>query len=70
MEIALIAIGLMLTCMVYLKFQMRAQQQEFVEFKRSVVMVPVPKKKQSPWIAMLAVSTLILAVAVLLLALK
>lgn len=70
MEIALIAIGLMLTCMVYLKFQMRAQQQEFAEFKRSVVMVPVPKKKQSPWIAMLAVSTLILAVAVLLLALK
>lgn len=70
MEIALIAIGLMLTYMVYLKFQMRAQQQEFAEFKRSVVMVPVPKKKQSPWIAMLAVSTLILAVAVLLLALK
>lgn len=70
MEITLVAIGLMLAYTVYLKWQMRAQQQEFAEFKRSVVMLPLPKKKQSPWVAMLAVSTLILAVAVLLLALK
>ncbi len=70
MEIALVAIGLMLAYMVYLKLQVRAQQQEFAEFKRSVVMVPLPKKKQSPWIALFAISTLILAVAVLLLALK
>lgn len=70
MEIAVVAIGLMLAYMVYLKLQVRAQQQEFAEFKRSVVMVPLPKKKQSPWIALFAVSTLILAVAVLLLALK
>ncbi len=70
MEIALIVIGLMLAYMVYLKLQVRAQQQQFAEFKRGVVMVPLPKKKQSPWIAIFAISTLILAVAVLLLALK
>lgn len=70
MEISLMAIGLMLAYMVYLKLQVRAQQQEFAEFKRSVVMVPLPKKKQSPWIPMLAISTLILAMAVLVLALK
>ncbi len=70
MEIAFIAVGLMLVYMVYLKLQVRAQQQEFAEFKRSVVMVPLPRKKQSPWIAIFAISTLVLAVAVLLLALK
>ncbi|MCS7061731.1 MAG: hypothetical protein RMN25_11280 [Anaerolineae bacterium] len=70
MEIALIAVGLMAAYLVYLKLQVRAQQQEFAEFKRSVVMVPLPKKKQSPWIAVFAISTFILALAVLLLALK
>ncbi len=70
MEMMLIAIGLMLAYTAYLKFQVRAQRQEFAEFKRSVVMVPMPKKKPSPWMAVLAMSTLILALAVLLLALK
>ena len=70
MEIALLVAGLMLAYLVHLKLQIRAQQREFAEFKRSVVMVPMPKKKQSPWIAVLAMSTLILAFAVLLLALR
>ena len=70
MEIALVAAGLVLAYMIHLKLQIRAQQREFAEFKRSVVMVPMPKKKQSPWMAVLAVSTLILAFAVLILALR
>jgi hypothetical protein len=53
----------------YLKRQIRLAHKEFAEFKSHVVMVPVPKKKQSPWLPVLAISTLLLALALTLLAL-
>lgn len=55
---------------VLLKSRLRAQQREFAEYKSSVVVVPIPKKKQSPWLPVLAISTLLLAVAVFVLALR
>lgn len=55
---------------VLLKMRLRAQEREFAEFRKSVVVVPMPKKKQSPWIPVFAISTLLLALAVLLMALR
>lgn len=55
---------------ILLKLRLRAQEREFAEFRQSVVMVPIPKKKQSPWIPVFAISTLLLALAVLLMALR
>ncbi len=60
----------LLAQVVLLKLRLRAQEREFTEFRKSVVMVPVPKKKQSPWIPVFAISTLLLALAVLLMALR
>ena len=60
----------MLAQVIALRLRLRAQQREFADFKSSVVIVPMPKKKQSPWIAVLAISTLILSVALLVLAVR
>jgi hypothetical protein len=61
----------LLAQVILLKLRLRAQEREFTEFRRSVVMVPIPaKKKQSPWIPVFAISTLLLALAVLLMALR
>jgi hypothetical protein len=70
MELIAIAIVVMAGYVAYLKMQIHAQQREFAEFKKNVMIVPLPRKKQSPWIAVLAVSTLLLAFAFLLLALR
>lgn len=40
----------------YLKRQIRLANKEFAEFKAHVVMVPVPKRKQSPWIPLMSIS--------------
>lgn len=60
----------LLAQVVLLKVRLRAQEREFAEFRKSVVIVPVPKKKQSPWIPVFAISILLLALAVLLMALR
>lgn len=74
MEIGYLFVGtvvvLLLVQLVVLRLRLRAQEREFAEFKRSMVVVPIPKKKQSPWIAVFAVSTLILALAVFVMALR
>jgi hypothetical protein len=70
MEILLAAFLITLGYVAYLRIQIHAQQRELAEFKRSVVMVPLPKKRHSPWITLFAISTLLLALAVLLLAMR
>lgn len=60
----------MLAQVLALRFRLRAQEKEFHEYKSSVVVVPMPKKKQSPWIAVFAISTFILSIAVLLMAIR
>ena len=70
MEWVVIALLLVLGYIAYLRFQITAQQREFAEYKKNVVIVPIPKKKQSPWIALFAISTLVLAIAVFILALR
>jgi Ca2+/H+ antiporter len=70
MELLLVILALAVVYVAYLRLQLQAHQREFTEFKKSIVIVPLPKKKQSPWIALFAVSTLLLACAVLLLALR
>jgi hypothetical protein len=65
------ALCFLLAQVILLKLRLRAQEREFAEFRKSVVMVPVPAKKPpSPWIPVFAVSTLLLALAVLLMALR
>ena len=55
---------------VLLKMRLRAQEREFAEFRKSVVVVPMPKKKQSPWIPVFAISPLLRELPVLLMALR
>ena len=60
----------MLAQVVALRVRLRSQQREFADYKSSVVIVPMPNKKQSPWIPVFAISTLILSVALLLMAVR
>lgn len=54
----------------YLKRQIRIAHKEFAEFKSQVVMVPVPKRKPSPWMPLLSISIFLLALALFVLALR
>ena len=70
MDWVIIALLFVLGYVFYLRLQINAQQRDFAEYKKTVVMVPMPKKKPSPWIALFAVSTFVLAVTVFSLALR
>ncbi len=54
----------------YLKRQIRVAHKEFAEFKSQVVMVPVPKRKQSPWMPLLSISIFVMAIALFVMALR
>ncbi len=54
----------------YLKRQIRVAHKEFAEFKSQVVMVPVPKRKQSPWMPLLSISIFVMAIALVVMALR
>lgn len=54
----------------YLKRQIRLANEEFAEFKAQVVMVPVPRRKQSPWMPLMSISIFVLAIALFVMALR
>lgn len=55
---------------IFLKHQIRLANKEFAEFKSQVVMVPIPKRKQSPWMPLLAISIFLLAISLFMMALR
>ena len=54
----------------YLKHQIRIAHKEFAEFKAQVVIVPVPRRKPSPWMPLLSISIFLMALALCVLALR
>jgi hypothetical protein len=70
MMIAALALFFLLVYIAILRLQLRAAQQEFMEFKRHVVIVPLPKRKTAPVMWVFAVSVLLLSLALLFMAIR